>query len=112
MRAVYGGDPVYSVTVRASKRRGDENGVAAPAKTADLAPFLEKRALARLENKSVVFVYGVALKDMIQGTSNTILAYVKDAPEKGGQVANGDGSVKKLTADEFKKAILAKPPKK
>jgi hypothetical protein len=89
-----------------------KNKGAAPAKAADLGPFLEKRALARLENKSVVFVYDVTLKDMIQGSSNTILAYEKNAPEKGGMVAYGDGSVKKLTADEFKKAIVAKAPKK
>ena len=54
----------------------------------------------------------MTLKDMTQGSSNTILAYEKDAPEKGGMVAHGDGSVKKLTADEFKKAIVPKPPKK
>jgi hypothetical protein len=90
----------------------DKNKGSAPAKAADLGPFLEKRALARLEDKSVVFVYGVTLKNMTQGSSNTILAYEKDAPEKGGLVAYGDGSVKKLTADEFKKASVAKPPKK
>jgi hypothetical protein len=90
----------------------DKNKGSAPTKAADLAPLLEKRALARLDDKSVVFVYGVTLKDMINGTSNTILAYAKDAPEKGGLVAYGDGSVKKLTADEFKKAIVAKAPKK
>ena len=89
-----------------------KNKGSAPAKAADLGPFLEKRALARLEGKSVVFVYGVTLKDMTQGSSNTILAYEKDAPEKGGMVAYGDGSFKKLTADAFKKAIVAKPPKK
>jgi hypothetical protein len=90
----------------------DKNKGSAPTKAADLAPLLEKRALARLEDKSVVFVYEVTLKDMKEGTSNTILAYVKDAPEKGGLVGYGDGSVKKLTADEFKKAIVAKAPKK
>ena len=49
---------------------------------------------------------------MTQGSSNTILAYEKDAPEKGGMVAYGDVSVKKLSADAFKKAIVAKAPKK
>jgi hypothetical protein len=91
---------------------GDKNKGSAPAKAADLAPFLEKRALGRLEDKSVVFVYGVTIKDMTEGTSNTVLAYEKDAPEKGGLVAYGDGSVKKLTADAFKKATVAKPSKK
>ena len=90
----------------------DKNKGSAPAKAADLAPNLEKRALARLEDKSIVFVYGVTLKDMTRGSSNTILAYEKDAPEKGGVVAYGDGIVKKLTADAFKKAIVAKAPKK
>src|SRR5438045_2796887 len=89
-----------------------KNNGGAPAKAADLAPFLEKRALARLENKSVVFVYGVTLKDMTKGSSNTVLAYEKDAPEKGGLVGYGDAIVKRLTADEFKKAIVAKVPKK
>src|SRR5262245_2840275 len=51
----------------------DKNNGSAPAQATDLAPFLEKRALGRLENKSVVFVYGVPLKDMTQGTSNTVL---------------------------------------
>jgi hypothetical protein len=90
----------------------DKNKGSAPSKAADLGPLLEKRALARLENKSVAFVYDVTLKDMSQGSSNTILAYEKDAPEKGGMAAYGDGSVKKLTADEFKKAVVAKAPKK
>jgi hypothetical protein len=90
----------------------DKNKGSAPTKAADLAPLLEKRALGRLEDKSVVFVYGVTLKDMTDGSSNTILAYEKDAPEKGGMVAYGDGSVKKLTADQFKKAIVAKASKK
>ena len=90
----------------------DKNKGSAPTKAADLGPLLEKRALGRLEDKSVVFVYGVTLKDMIEGSSNTILAFEKDAPEKGGMVAYGDGSVKKLTADQFKKAIMAKASKK
>jgi len=90
----------------------DKHGGTAPTKAADLTPSLEKRARDRLESKSVVFVYGVRLKDMIEGSSRTIVAYENDAPEKGGRVAYGDGSVRKLTADEFKKAVLAKAPKK
>jgi hypothetical protein len=90
----------------------DKNKGSAPTKSADLASLLEKRALGRLDDKSVVFVYGVTIKDMTNGTSNTILAYEKDAPEKGGHVGYADGSVKKMTAEEFKKAIVAKAPKK
>ena len=85
----------------------------APAKGADLGPFIEndKRLLGLLENKDIVFLYGVNLIDIINGagTSNTVLAYEKDAPTKGGAVLMADGSVKKITVDEFKKATLAKP---
>ena len=48
---------------------------------------------------------------MEAGTSNTILAYAKDAPMRGGIVGYGDGTAKKLTAEEFKKAIVAKAKK-
>jgi hypothetical protein len=93
----------------------DKNKGAAPAKAADLGTFLSdkerKRLLDLLENKAIVFVYDVKITDMTDGLSNTILAYEKDAPTKGGWVAYGDGSTKKLTADEFKKAIVAKPKK-
>jgi hypothetical protein len=78
----------------------------APTKAADLGPFIEndKRLLGMLENKDIVFIFGLGLRDMTEGTSNTVLAYEKDAATKGGAVLFGDGSVKKLTADEFKKA--------
>ena len=56
-------------------------------------------------------MFGVTLTDMKDGTSNTVLAYEKDVPTKGGAALMGDGSVKKLSADEFKKAILAKAKK-
>jgi hypothetical protein len=82
----------------------------APQKAEDLAPFFEndKRLLELLKSGQIVFIYGVGILEMTDGTSNTVIAYEKDAPTKGGTVAYGDGSVKKLTADEFKKAILAK----
>jgi len=85
----------------------------APAKAEDLAPYFEndKRLLGLLKNKDIVFIYGVKLTEMTDGTSNTVLAYDKDVPAKGGFVLYGDGSTKKLTADEFKKAIVAKPKK-
>ena len=85
----------------------------APATSKDLGPYLEnnKRLLDLLDNKDVVFMYGVRLIEMTDGSSNTILAYEKDVPTKGGFVLYGDASVKKITADDFKKAILAKPKK-
>jgi hypothetical protein len=81
----------------------------APAKAEDLAPFFEnnKRLLALLKNEDIVFFYNVTLLQMPAGSSNTVLAYVKDVPDKGGLVLMGDVSVKKMSAEEFKKANLA-----
>ncbi len=39
--------------------------------------------------------------------SNTVLAYHKDVPTKGGTVIMQDGSIKTMTADEFKNAPKA-----
>ena len=39
-----------------------------------------------------------------------VLAYQRDAPEKGGMVAFLDGMTGKLTKEEFEKAPKAKPP--
>jgi hypothetical protein len=88
----------------------DSNGGKAPAKADDLGPYVEndKKLLDALKSGDIVFAWGVRLTDMTAGSSNTVLAYEKDAPTKGGQVLYGDGSVKKLTADEFKKATVAK----
>jgi hypothetical protein len=81
----------------------------APAKAEDLAPYFDnnKRLLDLLKNEDIVFFYNVTPTQMTSGTSNTVLAYVKDVPDKGGLVLLGDGSVKKLSAEEFKKANLA-----
>ena len=80
-----------------------------PAKAEDLAPYLENdQRLVNLLKNDVVFAYNVGILDMKDGTSNTVLAYPKDVPTKGGPALYGDGSVKKLTADQFKSAIIAK----
>jgi hypothetical protein len=81
----------------------------APAKVEDLEPYYEKNAkiTAALKDGTYVFYYNVKLTDMVNGTSNTILGYEKDAPAKGGVVLFGDGSVKSLTADEFAKTAKA-----
>ena len=86
----------------------------APEKPDDLSPFVEKdeRLLNTMKSGALVFLFGVKITEMTHGTSNTVLIYEKDAPTKGGYVGYGDGSVKKLTAEEFKKAILAKKPEK
>ena len=81
-----------------------------PQKAEDLAPYFEnsKKLLDHLKTKRIEFYYGVGLLQMTEGSSNTVLAYEKDTPEKGGLVLFGDGSVRKLSADEFKKAPKAK----
>ncbi len=90
----------------------NDNQDSAPKKASDLGPLLEKRAFARLESEAVVFIYGVRVKDMNEGASNTIIAYEKGVAESGGVVAYGDGVVKKLSADAFKKSIVAKAPER
>jgi hypothetical protein len=81
----------------------------APAKAEDLAPYLENdKRLVNLLKNDIVFGYNVGIRDMKDGTSNTVLAYLKDVPTKGGYALYGDGAVKRLTADQFKKAIIAK----
>lgn len=82
----------------------------APTKAEDLAPYLDnnKKLVDTIKSGQIVFIFDVAIRDMKAGTSNTVLAYQKDTATKGGQVLMGDGSVKKMTAEEFKKATLAK----
>lgn len=81
----------------------------APTKAEELAPYFQnsKKLLDHLKTKRIEFYYGVTIAQMTEGTSNTILAFEKDAPAKGGLVLFGDGSVKKLTAGEFEKAPKA-----
>jgi hypothetical protein len=81
-----------------------------PANAEQLAPYFEnsKKLLDHLKTKRIEFFYNVRLAEMTEGSSQTVLAYEKDTPTKGGFALYGDGSVRKLSADEFKKAILAK----
>src|SRR5262249_45310017 len=86
-----------------------------PAKAEDLAPYLPKadakRLVEALKSAEVKFIYNVRVVDMTAGSSNTVVAYVKGIEKAGGLVLYGDGSVRKLTAAQFKKATLAKPKK-
>jgi hypothetical protein len=80
-----------------------------PAKAEDLGPFIENdaRILGALKSGEYVVIWKSTFQNMPQGTSNTILAYEKQTPEKGGIVGMADGVVKTMTAAEFKKATKA-----
>lgn len=54
-----------------------------------------------------VVYYGVRLTELTKGTGNTVLAYHKDVPTKGGLVGMADGTVRTMTADEFAKSPKA-----
>src|SRR5262249_57424762 len=81
-----------------------------PAKADDLAPYLENDAkiLAALKDGTYVVVWGANFREMTAGTSNTVLGYERDAPKAGGLVLMADGSVKTMTAADFKGATLAR----
>jgi|SRR5579872_4189323 len=53
-----------------------------------------------IKDGKYVVVWGVTDKG-----SGTVLAYAKDAPEKGGMVVMADGSVKTMTAGDLQAAI-------
>jgi hypothetical protein len=74
-----------------------------PSKIEDLAPFYENDAAitASVKDGSFVVYWNAEFRKMTQGTSNTILAYEKDAKDKGGLVLMADGSVKTMSAKDF-----------
>jgi hypothetical protein len=75
----------------------------APSRAEDLMPFLEKDArLLNLLKKDIIFFYNVAPTAMVNGASNTVLAYHRDTPTRGGYVLFGDGVVERLSADQFR----------
>jgi len=77
----------------------------------DLAKNLsDQKALSLLRSGDIVFIWNVHLiQGMPDGTVNTIVAYEKQVPEKGGVVLFGDGAVRKVSADEYNKAPKARP---
>jgi hypothetical protein len=64
-----------------------------------------KRDLPRvhkaIEEGLYVVCWGADPNRAPAGTTNTVLAYDKDVPEKGGVVAFLDGSIRTVTAQEF-----------
>jgi hypothetical protein len=85
----------------------------APAKWQDLMQFMEPGIIqTMLTDGSIVFIYNVGIADMTEGSSNTILAYEKDADTKGLRVVLfGDGSVDMLPDGEFQARPKAQPRK-
>jgi hypothetical protein len=83
----------------------------APTQAGDLAEFLAgefPRSVQDLNDGSVVFLYGVRPNEMVDGASQTVLAYDKDVPTNGGLVLLGDASVRIVTAQELQKMPQAK----
>ena len=82
-----------------------------PTRAEDLEPFLKDwpEAYQHVKDGTYVFIWNVSVVDMAKagGSHLYVLAYPKDAPEKGGPVLFGDGSVMQMTADEVKKAKKA-----
>jgi hypothetical protein len=80
-----------------------------PARADDLGPYFCKneRLLGLLKKDEIIFFYKVSLTQMPAGTSNTVLAYDRDVPAKGGWVLMGDGATKKMSPEDFKKATKA-----
>jgi hypothetical protein len=87
----------------------------APTKLQDLMQFLERNAMIEqmlADGGPVVLIYGVRPQDMTDGSSNTLLAYEKDADNRGLRVVLfGDGSVDMLPDDEFQAKPKAQPRK-
>jgi hypothetical protein len=80
-----------------------------PSRIEDLAPFYENDAAVTAAVKDGTFVvfWNSDYRKMTKGTSNTILAYHKDAKDKGGLVLLADGSVKTMSPKEFNAAPKA-----
>ncbi|HVK16059.1 MAG TPA: hypothetical protein VM533_03860 [Fimbriiglobus sp.] len=77
-----------------------------PAKLQDLVPY-EPAAIngfGALRDDRVVLLWGGSAT---AGQPPRVLAYEKEVPEKGGAVLLQDGTVKAMTADEFKSAPKA-----
>lgn len=70
----------------------------------------ERAAVQQLHAQGVVVQWGVSFAKATIGTSNFVLAYEKDAPQKGGGVLMMDGSVWSLTAEDLRDKLHAQVP--
>ncbi len=91
----------------------------APTKAQDFMGFRAAfpNGCQSLNSGAVVAQWGVMLSDLSEGgggggdSGDEVLAYEKDAPEKGGQVLMKNRTVKTMTAQQFKAAPRAGGPK-
>lgn len=76
-----------------------------PAKPADLEPYTSGFTFATtaIQQKKIVYVWGTGL-----GSGSAVVAYDATAESAGGLVLLQDGTIKKMSADEFKAAPKAK----
>jgi hypothetical protein len=78
----------------------------APARVEDLADHEDalSNAMPPIRDGRIVVIWRLGYTP----GSSTVLAYEKKAPTEGGHVLLQNGSVKEMTADEFKSASKAK----
>lgn len=81
-----------------------------PAKSADLAKYQNEfpHGWAALSAGKVVVVWGAKVAGEGGGGGTGVVAYLKTVPETGGPVFLENGTVKEMSADEFKSAPKAK----
>lgn len=91
---------IYDMYMASVKKNGRP-----PKQVSDLKQFsgIYPVGLKALQDGQYVAVWGVSDK-----SSNTVLAYEKDAPTQGGAVLMADGNVKTMSADELQAALKTK----
>jgi hypothetical protein len=77
-----------------------------PGRMAELEPIEPMMAVAgpAIRTGDIVYIWGAGYAD----GGKQVVAYEKKTPNEGGYVLLQDGTVKKMTADEFKSAPQAK----
>jgi hypothetical protein len=69
---------------------------------------MDAKARQEIEDAGYTVHWGYKIQDIIEGTSNTVLAYPPNAATEGGQVLMFDASARQVSAAEF--AELKMPP--
>jgi hypothetical protein len=83
-----------------------------PVNLADLTPMemMCPAGVRAVKTGEVIVQYGATLPDTeegVRGSSDEVLAFMKEVPTSGGQVLMLNRALKTMTADEFKSAKLA-----